>query len=369
MLRMSKLVPTGSIGDEDAEDVQQGMPAATAREAWQRGVLRKAFAVPAAATYQVSVTSNITTTTSMVTVNGASEVVRLNFALPLRAFIFLGTYLPTTQDVTVFDDLHASRLSPDTEIAYYGYWGAAGAIFGNHLEEVSGFTNMNMVFVDPEVLDSCAPHSCIIYAGWQFFPNCPVGGPCPLAPDATSRFASLMIDIGSRIDKVAGIYIKDEPNGYGITAADLDSAVAISKSNAVSAALPTMIVFYPTNLSAQTHVPSNADWIGVDHYCASTEQLEAKIGILEGLMVGKQRQFLLPESDLVQCPGDTDATLASRQQMYVDVARRHPSVIGILNFRNWADQSTIANPLSSLPLTVGRQQQIGASILFNAGRR
>ncbi len=339
-------------------------------QVWQRGVLKKTFFVAASAIYQVKISSNINFPACTVLINGREEKVVLDSALPSDVFVLLGSYPPAPQAISIFDNLQLSRVERDPKILYYGYWGAAGAGFGNHLEEISAYTNLNMIFPDtPQLLDSCAHHSCVVYAGWQFFPLCEVDGPCPLAPDAALRYANLINSLASRINKIAAIYIKDEPNAYGVSNADLDAAIKIVKSHPLTSKIPTMIIMAPTNLTSKSYIPTQADWIGVDKYCADLSDLESVLGTLDGLMTGKQRQFLVPESDLIQCPGETDWTLAVRQKEYFEIARHHPSVVGIMNFRNWMDPSTVLHPLTSLPMTMDQQQRFGNAVLFRAGRQ
>ena len=111
-------------------------------------------------------------------------------------------------------------------------------------------------------------------------------------------------------------------------------------------------------------VPSQVDWVGVDWYCQELSVVEAKLAILERRTAAAQRLWLLPEAaPLAACGGKpghaTDAEIAALQYRYLELAERHPRVLGLLAFGFW----TSGYDSADLPRTVAAHRAIAARVI------
>jgi hypothetical protein len=257
-----------------------------------------------------------------------------------------------------------------------GYF-AARLTKESHVPEVVGRSNLSWVNISdydayrPEALDACGPHSCALYTGNEFF-RCPTTRSCHLYPDYESRWARLAGYARSRLDKIGAFYLLDEPQYKGATPQEIDAAAALIKKTFPGAKV-MMIEAAPT-VTPSLKVPATIDWAGFDLYCRPMDQVKAKLRTLESVTGNAQKLFLVPESAPIQAcastPGhQSDSDIAALQWKYLQLAQRHPRVIGLLNFGFWTGTPWTGggHGASDLPSTVDAHERIAARVLSAAG--
>jgi hypothetical protein len=258
-----------------------------------------------------------------------------------------------------------------SSLRYFGYFAARlTAAGGNHLPEVAGRSNMNWVQIsDPgryasEVLDSCAPGSCIVNTGFEFFKGCEEvhSAHCELYPDYQARWETLVAAIGSRIEKVGAFYLLDEPQWHGASVAQLETAAQTIKRTFPT--IPVMMVEAGPMVTATLQIPAAVDWVGFDWYCQPFSTVEHTLATLSGRIHPNQSLYLLMESAVLpECGGQaghaTDAQIAALQNEYFRLAQSNPQVIGLLAFGFWTSGLSSAQ----LPLTVAAHEAIYRAII------
>jgi hypothetical protein len=309
-----------------------------------------------------------------VVVGDVSVSVRLPDPFPQKAFVNLGAYLASSDMTSTFDDLAVSAVQPPTApgVRYFGYWGARlTPTLGNHLPEVRGRSNLNWVGISdvtgyvPEVLDDCAPASCVVYTGNEFFTGCGAGGSCELYPNYQERWNRLAeaVRSESRLDRVAAFYLLDEPYQRGASETDLTTA-----AKTIKATFPdkrVMMVEAAPSVTPDLKVPAEVDWVGFDQYCDPISDVETTLGTLESAAEGKEL-FLLPQAAPLKACGPThssDADLAALQWDYLELARRHPRVVGLMTFGLWVE----GTQAPQLPRTIDAHERIGGLIISQPG--
>ncbi|WP_214318256.1 hypothetical protein [Nonomuraea sediminis] len=284
-----------------------------------------------------------------VTVNGASRTVGLGASIP-KPYLYLGAYVSNDKQISTVDDLAISRIDPYPNLKYYGYF--AERIlkrWGNHIPEVTGFANLHWISVSPDYdnpstgyalsdLDSCPAHSCALYVGDEFFPHetCQ-NGTCPIDPGLV-RWKAFLEKVKPYQDKIGAIYLKDEPHDYGVTNADLQTMASAVKSSYFGS-LPILLTLSGGKVNPNTYVPAEVDWLGADDYGADAARLDYLIDTMERMTGGTKKIYLFPPTVVGPYTGqyDTPEKIQAVQQVYFDAAKRHPSVIAIMNFGPWVE--------------------------------
>jgi hypothetical protein len=257
------------------------------------------------------------------------------------------------------------RVTPLGGLGYYGHFGSAHPESPNdgadHTHELVEFTNLNQYLSDPGTgfLDRCRPRSCVVYAGWQQFDG------RNLRTDAVVQLEILKRTIGSNMDKVAAIYLVDEPYGRGISAEDLATAVGQVKA-VFSGMMQILTLDGPSVVANPLPVPAGIDWVGFDWYCVGRDRLVSTLGTLEARLDRYQRTFLMPEAAVLnECPGWDDRRIAAEQYVYAGIAAAQPRIALLLSFGWWFAPRYGGNmdPMNTLPLTVAAQRRIGGSVV------
>lgn len=306
-----------------------------------------------------------------VVVGDVSVPVQLADPFPATTFVNLGAYLADGNMTSTFDDLAVSAVEPPAApgVRYFGYWGARlTPTLGNHLKEVRGRSNLNWVGISdrdgyvPEVLDDCAPGSCVVSTGNEFFKGCGAGESCVLYPNYQERWNNLAeaVRSDSRLDNVAAFYLLDEPYQRGASEADLTTA-----ARTIKATFPdkrVMMVEAAPSVTPDLTVPAEVDWVGFDQYCDSISDVETTLTTLESAAEGKDL-FLLPQAAPLKACGSkpghsSDADLAALQGDYLELARQHPRVVGLMTFGLWVE----GTQASQLPRTIDAHERIGGLI-------
>jgi hypothetical protein len=326
--------------------------------------------------FRVEVSARTGGAAATVRVGSTTLDVRLSGRLPRTTHLFLGAFLSDGAATTTFDDLAISRLDPSAVPGaggprYFGYYAARlTPALGNHLSEVRGRSNLNVVNVSdydkyvPEVLDDCAPASCLLYTGNEFFRGCDQAGvpTCDLYPDFRERWNRLAEQVRSRMSAVAGFYLLDEPYHRGASPEEVTTAARTIKETFPGAKV--MLVEAAYKVDDAMVVPREVDWVGFDWYCQPTTEVEQVLRELESRATGGQGIFLFPQAaPLRDCgakPGyGTDPELAALQWEYLRLAERHPRVVGLMSFGLWVEDT----PVSRLPATIDAHERIAGQIL------
>ncbi|SDL79100.1 hypothetical protein SAMN04488074_113169 [Lentzea albidocapillata subsp. violacea] len=315
-------------------------------------------------------------------VNGTRKTITLGTAVPTdRLWIYLGRYSDNGSTVSLVDDLRIERMNsddlrklPGSQLRYYGYFGARlNAAGGNHLPEVRGRSNLNLVQISdfdayrPEVLRDCAPAGCVVHTGNEFF-DCDAAG-CPLHPNAAERWEVLAAKVRPYLDRVAGFVLQDEPFHHGARFADVEFSAQRIKNTFPDKKV--MLIEAGIRVDDTFTVPAAVDWVGFDEYCIGYEALDARMTKLAERAPGKEL-FLLPEAAPQSwCAGRTDADLESTQYLYLALARQHPAFVGIMVFGPWTGVGPAATgpgtPVpSKFPRTTEAQERVAALVLGDA---
>lgn len=307
-------------------------------------------------------------------VNSTAIKANLEEGFPRSNWLHMGAYLSDDTMTTTFDDLAASALQAprsSSTLRYFGYYAARiTEKGGNHLGEVRGRSNLNWINISdysryaPEVLDSCAPKSCVVNTGNEFFKDCDSedSPACGLYPNYQERWKRLADTVRPHIDKVAAFYLLDEPFHRGASAKQLATSAAEIKKTFPSAKV--MMVEAGPKVTSSMTIPSEVDWVGFDWYCKSVTEVEQTLRTLESRITPEQRVFLFPQATPLPACGDkvgyqTDAELSKLQWDYIDLARSHPKVLGLMSFGLWVEKTSA----SQVPRTIDTHERIAALIV------
>jgi hypothetical protein len=326
--------------------------------------------------FRMEASARTGSTAATVRVGSTTLDVTLAAPLPSTTHLFLGAFLSDGAATTTFDDLAVSRLDPSAVPGaagprYFGYYAARlTPALGNHLSEVRGRSNLNVVSVSdydkyvPEVLDDCAPAGCLLYTGNEFFRGCDKAGAptCDLYPDFRERWNRLAEKVRSRMSFVAGFYLLDEPYHRGASPEEITTAARTIKETFPAAKV--MLVEAAYKVDDAMVVPHEVDWVGFDWYCQPTTEVERVLRKLESRAAGGQGIFLFPQATPLRACGakpgyGTDAELAALQWEYLRLAERHPRVVGLMSFGLWVEDT----PVSRLPATIDAHERIAGQIL------
>lgn len=340
-----------------------------------------AFAAPKA-DGSFDVTLKIAGSALDLTINGKHKTITLGTEVPTdRLWVYLGRYAGDDRTVSLVDDLRIEAMNsddlrkrPGSNLRYYGYFAARiTKSGGNHLPEVRGRSNLNWVQISdfdayrPEVLADCAPASCVVHTGNEFF-DCDAPG-CPLYPNAEARWQVLAEKVRPYLDRVAGFVLQDEPFHRGASFADVERSAALIKST--FPAKKIMLIEAGVRVDDDFRVPDAVDWVGFDEYCLGYEALEARMIKLTERAPGKEL-FLLPEAAPQSgCADRTDADLESTQYMYLALAQQYPSFVGFMVFGPWTGVGPAATgpgtPVpSKFPRATDAQERVAALVLGDA---
>jgi hypothetical protein len=334
--------------------------------------------------FKVTVTYTPGQSSAHIEVNGASAQVATPDALPASASLFMGAYLSNSNEVSTLKDLSASAvnmagltLPASSGLRYYGYY-AARLTGPSHLAEVAGRSNLNWVNISdvdgykPGVLNGCAPGSCVVYTGNEFFSCNSSGDDCGLYPNYAARWQNLANAVKPHLGKIAAFYLLDEPQWRGATPAELTTSANLIKSTFPGKKI--MMIEAGPKITSSYVVPSGVDWVGFDWYCQPFSTVQQTLSTLESLTAGTgQGLFLMPEdAPLSACAGlsghETDSDIAALQQDYYNLAVASPRVVGLLNFGFWVSPAweNGGAGAASLPLTVDANERVAARILAAA---
>ncbi len=351
---------------------------------------RAAFARPdAAGRFQVSFSYGPGQKTANLTVNGVSTAISAPAALPASSTLFMGAYLTpnqpdgTSTETSTLSNLDVSAvnlaglaLAPSSGLRYYGYY-AARLAGDSHLAEVAGRSNLNWVNIsdvdgyDSGVLAGCAPSSCVVYTGNEFFSCDSSGVNCHLYPDYAARWAKLAAAARPYLSGIAAFYVLDEPQWRGATSAEVATSAQLIKQTFPGTKV--MMIEAGPEITPSLTIPASVDWVGFDWYCQPFTTIEQKLATLQSLLPAGsgQRIFLMPEdAPLSACAGvtghKTDSDIAALQWDYFNLAEQNPRVIGLMNFGFWTSPAWTGSGgtgASSLPLTVDANERVAARVL------
>jgi hypothetical protein len=313
-------------------------------------------------------------------VNGVGATVTAPAALPASATLHMGAYLGASTEVSTLSHLSVSKvnaaalaLPASSGLRYYGYY-AARLSGDSHLAEVAGRSNLNWVNIsdvsgyDSSVLAGCAPASCVVYTGNEFFSCNSAGNACVLYPNYAARWQKLANAVAPYLDKIAAFYVLDEPQWRGATPASIQTSAQLIKSTFPGKKV--MMIEAGPKVTSALVIPSAVDWVGFDWYCQPFTTIQQKLSTLESITASsKQGLFLVPEdapqSNCATVAGHkTDADIAAIQRQYYNLAVQNPRVVGLLDFGFWTSPAwTSGKGSATLPLTVDANERFAARIL------
>ncbi|HEY1644060.1 MAG TPA: hypothetical protein VGG35_25575 [Streptosporangiaceae bacterium] len=350
---------------------------------------RDAFAKPSAnGQFVVSVSYTPGQKVINLSVNGTTTTLTAPAVLPASSTLFMGADLAASTQVSTLSHLEVSRVNmagrslPATSgLRYYGYYAARLGGGPSHLAEVAGRSNLNWVNVSDAsgypsagtVLSGCAPGSCVVNTGFEFF-SCPSGGTCHLYPDYAARWQAEATAVKPYLSKIAAFYILDEPQWNGATPAEIDTSAKLIKQTFPG--IKVMMIEPGPKVTSSLVIPTSVDWVGFDWYCQPFTTIKQKLATMLSLVPASspQRFFLMPEDAPVPaCAGvaghTTDGNIAAIQRASLALAEQNPRVIGLLNFGFWTSAAWTAKGgtgASELPQTVDADERAAAVILAGA---
>jgi hypothetical protein len=325
--------------------------------------------------FRVGVSARAGDRAATVTVGSTTVPVELRAGFPGEAHLFLGAFLNNSEATSTFDDLAVSRVRQEHPVEgprFFGYFAARlTPSLGDHLTEVRGRSNLNVVNISdsaryaPEVLDGCAPAGCLVQTGNEFFRNCnPAANPptCELYPNFEDRWLRLAGFVRPHLDKIAGFYLMDEPYHKGAS-----SEMVATAAQTIKRTFPdkkVMLVEAAYKVNAQMVVPPEVDWVGFDWYCQPVTAIEPVLRTLESRTAPSQGLFLFPQAAPLKSCGTkagyrNDAELAALQWDYLQLAARHPRVIGLMSFGLWVEDT----PVARLAATIDAHERIANQII------
>jgi hypothetical protein len=344
------------------------------------------FAAPAAdGRFVVSLTYTPGQKTVHLAVNGVTTSVASPAALPASPTLFAGAYQSRSTDVSTLGSLQVSGVNKSglsvpasSGLRYYGYYAARLGGGPSHLAEVAGRSNLNWVNVSDAsgypnagpVLSGCAPGSCVVNTGFEFF-TCPTARACHLYPNYAARWQAEAAAVQPYLTKIAAFYILDEPQWNGATPAEIDTSAKLIKQTFPG--IKVMMIEAGPKVTSSLKIPSSVDWAGFDWYCQPFTTIKAKLATMLSLVPASspQRFFLMPDDAPVPaCAGiaghTTDGNIAAIQRASLTLAEQNPRVIGLLNFGFWTSAAWTAKGstgASELPQTVDADERAAAQIL------
>lgn len=331
------------------------------------------------ATVNVTAASSSNPTVT-VTVNGTSRDFQLGAALA-KPYLYLGAYLSNGsatapyKEVSTVDNLAVSRVDPYPNLDYYGTYGTRNdhGQGNNHIGDMTGISNAHWANIstkrdsyDVSELSSCAPKSCIIYVGNEFFDSETSAREPNL--DRWNRFVAA---IQPYKDKILGYYLKDEPYYRGISAADLEwsaNAVKASIDSGMLTKQPILLTLTLDSITQWVKVPSAVDWLGMDAYSMDLAQMERAALRLDEMSAisGAQRTYMFPPNVPDVWNGfTTEAQILQKEKEYLAVANRHPKIVALLNFGLWVypGAGSHVQSQSDVPNVFAFQEKVGAAIM------
>lgn len=321
--------------------------------------------------------------TVSVTVNGVSTSLALGTTVS-KPYLYLGAYISNGsatapyKEVSTIDSLSVSRVDPFPYLQYFGTYGTRNDDdAGNHIPDMTGISNQHWINVAPttnqtgtityrtDVFASCPPKSCIVYVGNEFF--APIGA----APEPNlNRWNQFVAMLQPYKDKILAYYLKDEPYLYGVTPAQLDwsaKAVRASINAGTIPAQPIMLTLTLHDIDTWASVPTDVDWLGMDHYTMDAAQIERSALRLDEMALGAtDRTYMFPPNVPDVWNGfTTEQQILTKQYEYLQVANRHPKMIALLNFGLWVNTGAAGSTVQNqeyVPNVFALQERIGTAI-------
>jgi len=272
----------------------------------------------------------------------------------LRLLIFILAFSSCKKDQVVFEPSGFGQLT------YFGFtlidvgWDDPTDMISktNYVDEVSSFTNIADILVvnaNDQIVPrlqtmSDAEMQAILNIYFLLFEeidsSAPSGHRYQLYPDYQTRWNQFVLtnDLTSHTDKIAALYIGEEPTWNGISATELTEACNYIKSNFPHT--PIMIIeAYPA--IDQLVIPSSADWIGFDQYFIqdpfTDTSYQANTQLLKSKMSSNQSLVIVMDSHHYQA-GHGDQGGLSIDEMgevannYLEVAASESNVIALLGY-------------------------------------
>ncbi|ADI15573.1 hypothetical protein Trad_2465 [Truepera radiovictrix DSM 17093] len=255
----------------------------------------------------------------------------------------------------------------------------------NYLDEVAGFTNVAQM--SASIPEASLAHrlrrfqqaevKAILHVEALLFdhledPSSPTGTRTVLLPDAQARWDTFLRVNGDLItlDRVAALYLMDEPAWNGLSQLEFSRAVAT-----VNASLPHLPIMMVEAYSAldRMFVPEAIDWVGFDRYgtldpardrawLADIAKVRAALSRKDQKLVLVAETFWLPAYGEMGYPPRSMGEVAYR---YFAYATHHPDVIALIGYL-WPGGLDAPDQLGARDLPTEVQQvykRIGAATI------
>ena len=258
-------------------------------------------------------------------------------------------------------------------VRHFGFHsvGTNPAVHGNRVALVDACTTANHVFGtdiggQPVYLQEMATlgngQQGIVDIRFQFFsyPD--------LRADWAVQWDFLKTQIASYMPQVLCWYL-DEPVHNTVTAggtiaqAEANLAFVASVVKADFPNVPLLVVYAWPQVTPTMNIPATIDWVGFDRYTEPwNTTIPPLLATIKTRVLAHQRLWLVPQA-FQQLPGtaQSDALQAANMDLYWNLARGDPDIIGVLVFLiSWMAPGQ-AGALE-LPLTYARAQEIGKQV-------
>lgn len=311
--------------------------------------------VPAATEYNVVL--DIKAGSLIASINGVQLTATLDESLPTAGYAYLGAYIePNSGFVSWFDDLiiNTQYSTASKRVVNYGYYWVQSASYGEHFNEVVDYTNFNFI----ESITASTPNTKtnVLQVRWQFWGD----SSGVLNSNWLSLWNTLLAQINQNINKIAALYVFDEPF-WAVPCSVSDYNMVLNQIKADLPTMPIIAVFaYPTvNDLADTRIASvnnNLTWVGADKYVPFANF--AEVVTMNNNLKNKRpnnNTFLIPQTHFEGTL--TDADVATINWMYYNQALSDTKVIGLWNFGLWC----FTTP-AQVPITLQVQKLIGKAI-------
>ena len=291
------------------------------------------------------------------TINGTEVTAVLDESIPASAYVFLGAYIEDQSGhVSWFDDLiiNTQNNVGEGHIEHYGYYWASG-YYGDHLNEISDYTNFNFIETITSQLPNTKTH--VLHVRWQFWSD--ASG--TLRSDWLTQWNILLSDINQNIDKIKALYVCDEPF-WAVNVNLSDYNMVLNQIRIDLPNLPLIAVFaYPTventNDTRIAGINSALNWVGADKYV--TVNNFSQIEYLNNLLMQSRLDndiFLIPQTYFEGTL--TDPEVAEINWKFYNMALSNTKVTGLWNFGLWSHQQP-----NEVPITLQVQKLIGRAII------
>jgi len=222
----------------------------------------------------------------------------------------------------------------------------------NYIDEISSFSNIADILVisgDDDIRDRVAIFdaegvTAMLHLNFLFFEQKQIGGSKSgviygLRSDYQDQWDSFVAtnDLNGISNKIACLYIGEEPSWNGISESDFKMACDYAKSTTPD--IPILnIEAYPDVDNIYT--PTSVDWVGFDHYFIpnprTDQRFQTELGIVKSRMQTHQKMMLVLDSHWMEqlhgSVGIQQEDLKTIAEEYYEIANSDTTIIGMVGY-------------------------------------